>query len=150
MDIDSLYEVQLDLSGRITRSFSNFQKLGKVKMTSIPCQVRLEQLERDFTTFLNNHDKIVTLEGYDEHEYSTTSLFDKTQETYFELVGNFKGHLLACNAPLNLNASGLEQQGPTQAVVSAAFNQSLPKIEIPKSTSCMSVLNLNLYHLPKG
>lgn len=134
--LETLFIKQKEMCGRISRSFINFNRKGKAKMNTTACQTRLAQFEKEFSKFSSNHDAIVFLPSYNTHKYTTSDLYDQTQQIYFEWVDNFKAHLIAYKSPSDLNDAVIfTNETSTVAIPSAiiyTLNNSLPKIHIHK------------------
>lgn len=110
-------------------------------MNAIASQTRLTQLERDFSNFLRTHSGIVVLPNFEAHEYTTSELFDITQEEYFSKVHLFEVHLKSCRSSLTLDESIAPHNQSTADTVATSlntFNNSLPKIEISKFNGALT------------
>ena len=96
-------------------------------------KARLEGLETTYSIFFQNHEKILVLPGVtQEHDYFTHSVFQLTEETYFDRKGEFLQFLE--ETQFALVAKPVDQNNSQVSEVSQALNLSrfLPKIDIPK------------------
>ena len=64
--MDDYHAHQLTLQAKIDNSFQNFKSKGKDSMNEGNAESRLFGLEKNYTTFQVNHEKILKLEDLDK------------------------------------------------------------------------------------
>ena len=75
--MEEFHDKQMWLQAKIANSFQNFKSKGKEKMTKGYAESRLAGIERYYTTFQDNHEKIMHLKELDKkHTYFTSKLCD--------------------------------------------------------------------------
>ena len=96
----------------------------------------LEGLERNYITFLVNHEMILKLENLDKtHVYFSTFLYDLVEDSFYNRKEEFKNILeglkanTAAVAASNSNAATVL---PSSAQTTHISLQSLPKLDLPK------------------
>ena len=124
----------MSLQAKIANSFQNFKSKGKENMTKGYAESRLSWIERHYTTFKVNHEKIMHLKELDKkHTYFTSKLCDLVEDSFYDRRGDFLNFLET------FKAKGAAQDASTSAttlpVTAQSLNvsfQSSPKIDLPK------------------
>ena len=65
--MEEFHDKQLSVQAKIANSFQNFKSKGKENMTNAYAESRLTGLERNYTTFQINHEKIIYLKKLDKN-----------------------------------------------------------------------------------
>ena len=82
--MDTRFEIQMSLYTRIANSYKNFKQKGVAKMTKSNATVRLAGLESDYKSFMSNHFEILSTCGdKKEHDYFTSKLSERAEDTYY-------------------------------------------------------------------
>ena len=132
--MEEFHDKQISLQTKIANSFQNFKSKGKDNMTKGYAESRLAGLERHYTTFQVNPEKIMHLKELDKkHIYFTSKLCDLVEDSFCDRRGDFLDFLET------FKAKGAAQDASTSAttlpVTAQSTNvsfQSLPKIDLPK------------------
>ena len=75
--MEDMHDRQLVLQVKIAKSFQNFKSKGKDNMNEGNAEAHLYGLEKNYTTFQVNHEKILKLEDLTKsHVYFTRGLHD--------------------------------------------------------------------------
>ena len=97
---------------------------------------RLTGLERIYTSFQVNHEKILKLENLDmNHAYLSTHLPDLVEDSFFDRRGDFLNFLegLKPNSSVaGASNSGAEHIPPSTVQTTNVSLQQLPNIDLPK------------------
>ena len=83
--MEEFHEKQISLQAKIANSFQHFKSKGKENMTEGYAESRLTGLERNYTTFQVNHEKIMHLKELDKkHTYFTSKLYDLLKDSFYD------------------------------------------------------------------
>lgn len=96
MDSEALIKKQCSIKASMERAMSNYKKCPKDRMTREYIEVRLENLERDWLLFRNNHMKLIEQsepEEVEEHEYKINNIYETIEELYFDYKSLMKAKL---------------------------------------------------------
>ncbi|KAL6417710.1 hypothetical protein ACFW04_012560 [Cataglyphis niger] len=126
-DTDSITRVQLDLYGRIARSYDNLRKTGSANITVGLMESRLQALEANWTKLEHNHDKLLaTGESLRESDYVKKNIQAVAEEAYIAQRGMFLGTLYCFRSPEKTEASA------TGTPLSQSLRTTLPRIHLPQ------------------
>lgn len=132
--MESLAFAQTDSYHRINKSFVNFKKSPKERITRQYIENTLERLEELWKNFTNTHNEIiktVDLKILKESEYYNKDFYSDTEELYIEykcLLHSKLSSLPGCNVSLREHSNN-----------SSSFqNVQLPKIAVPKFSGSYS------------
>ncbi|KAG6446975.1 uncharacterized protein LOC115441446 [Manduca sexta] len=112
--MENLSNLQFIINNTITKAQINFKKSPKERMTSSYIQNRLESLERSWTTFYENHIKIVstyTASELKENRYITQNVFEITEELYIDYKTDLKETLINIGEHSSDEASKCQSKG---------------------------------------
>ena len=88
--MEDLHDRQVARQVKIAKSFHNFKSKGKDKMDEGNPGAHLFGLEKNYTTFQVNHEKILKLEDLDKsHAYFTSGLYDLVKDSFYGRKGEF-------------------------------------------------------------
>ena len=134
LKMEEYHEKQMSLQAKIANSFQNFKSKGKENMTKGYAESRIIGLERHYTTFQINHEKIMHLKELNKnHTYFTSKLCDLAEDSFYDRRGNFLDFLATFKAKgAAQDASTSATTLPVTAQPSNVSFQSLPKIDLPK------------------
>ena len=131
--MEEFHEKQMSLQAKIANSFQNFKSKGKGNMTKGYAESRLTGLEKHYTTFQVNHEKIMHLKELDkEHVYFTSKLCDLVEDSFYDRRGDFLDFLETFKIEGAAQASTSAPALPVTAQHTNVSFQSLPKIDLPK------------------
>ena len=83
--MEDLHDRQLALQVKIANSFQNFKSKGKINMNKGNAESRLTDLERNYTTFQVNHEKILKFEDLDKtHAYFSNHVYDLVEDNFYD------------------------------------------------------------------
>ncbi|KAJ0169553.1 hypothetical protein K1T71_014738 [Dendrolimus kikuchii] len=125
--MESKIHLQCDLQKRIEKSFLNFKKSSKERLTKDYIESRLESLESMWAQYMSNHSNIVSssdVKLLQSTKYITDDLFYVTEECYVEYKCVLKSKLSAFSTNVT--------QTSQNANCSNHNNVKLPKITIPQ------------------
>lgn len=94
--MESLYFIQSEIAESITKLLVNFKKDSVERKTLDYCKRKLELLEKYWTDFQVNHEKILPFEQTN-HKYFTKSEFESTNQLYLTakgLISQYKEELM--------------------------------------------------------
>ena len=133
--MEDYHDRQLALQVKIAKSFQNFKSKGKDNMNERYAEARLYGLQKNYTTFQVNHEKILKLEVLDNsHVHFTSRLYDLVEDSFYnrngdsEFLKTFKEKSARAGA-FNSNAASVPSNSAQTTNVSF---QLLPKIDLPK------------------
>ena len=99
-------------------------------------ETRLFGLEKNYTTFQVNHEKILKLEDLDKsHPYFTSGLYDLVEDSFYDEKGEFRNFLKtikAKDAAPGTSNSNAALVSPSSVQSTNVSFQSLPKIDLSK------------------
>ena len=131
--MEEFLEKQMSLQAKIANSFQNFKSKGKENMKKGYVESRLTGLERNYTTFQLNHEKIMHLKELDkEHIYFTSKLYNLVEDSFYDFRGDFLDFLETYKAKGAAQASTSAPALPVTAQPTNVSFQSLRKIDLPK------------------
>ena len=84
--MEEFHEKQMSLQAKIANSFLNFKSKLKENMTKGYAESRLTGLERNYSSFHANHEKI---ELDRKHTYFTSKLCDLVEDSFYARKGDF-------------------------------------------------------------
>ncbi|XP_038215213.1 uncharacterized protein LOC119834785 [Zerene cesonia] len=122
---DNYIKLQDDIFTKIERNLCNYKKSPKERITIGYLETRLEALEKLWSSFFSNHQKIVYEIKKDvlmQNDYTVNEVFDNCEEIYLDYKSLLKDKLLT----LKKSNDGSSENKTYQS------NVKLPKIEIPK------------------
>ena len=131
--MEDLHDRQLAFQVKIAKSFHNFKSKGKDKMDVGNAEARLFGLEKNYTTFQVNHEKILKLEDLDT--YFTSGLYDLVQDIFYDRKGeflNFLETIKAKDAAPGASNSNAALVSPSSVQSTNIWFQSLPKNRFAK------------------
>lgn len=122
--MEAICKLQIDLISNICKAQTNFKKSPKTRLTEVYVESRLENLEKQWDTFNDNHSKIVTLSTSESKscDYFKDDLYERTEELYLEYKAELK-----CILKRSKNVP-VKSEETTKIKES---NVKLPKISIP-------------------
>ena len=124
----------MSLQTKIANSFQNLKSKNKENMTKGSAESLLAGLERHYTTFQVNHEKIMHLKELDKkHTYFTSKLCDLVEDSVYDRRGDFLDFLETFKA--NGAAQDASTSVTTHSITAQPTNvsfQSLPIIDLPK------------------
>ncbi|KMQ86855.1 hypothetical protein RF55_14051 [Lasius niger] len=84
MDLNTLLQSQTEIHGRISRSVDNLRKMGSANITLSAVETRIRIIDQLWAKFEAQHDLIRAgyKERFDQSEYSTSDIFEDTENTY--------------------------------------------------------------------
>ena len=127
MSEGELVDAQFHLESRIEKTYSNFKKDGKPKMTFSNCKTRMQNLRELWVRFEANHDQLLKLKG---HNYFEKDFFDQVEQLYLEKLGEFQTFLDSIVVNPQTQSTPLHEISNSTAVVREE-PERLPKIAIP-------------------
>ncbi|XP_045490597.1 uncharacterized protein LOC123690703 [Pieris rapae] len=123
--MQSLIRVQKDINKTLKRAYTNFKKTPKDRISESYLETRLEQLEKQWSTFEETHKNLIGNYGeedYDESEYNLKDLYGETEDLYSEYKIDIKEKLTKFKNSFLV----------TSDLVSNNYSEvKLPKITIP-------------------
>lgn len=124
------YKIQMDKYELLEKSFRNFRKSPKERITKNYVEARLEAAESLFKEFKEVHNMIVasvTIEERAKQEYFTL----ETYQLFENVFCDYKGILKDVKEALSPKQSTLPQPQPS---TSSSYDIQLPRINIPNFT----------------
>ena len=134
LKMQEFHDKQISLQNKIANFFFNFKSKVKENVIKGYAESRLAGLERNYTTFQVNQEKIMHLKELDKkHTYFTSKLCDLVEDSFYDRRGDFLDFLET------FKAKGVAQDASSSAttlpITAQSINvsfQSLPKIDLPK------------------
>lgn len=136
-----IFEIQADVSDRITSFVSNYNKTPRERITVGYLTARAIGLKELWTEFNINHKAIVAMIPRNERstiEYFKANTFDKTEELYFDASGRIEQRLQGLIAIANPPPPQIAIAGPSSAIDPPrpppqlnAHHIQIPRLNVP-------------------
>lgn len=129
--MEAYNKIQMDTNKAISRAKANFKKSPKERISKAYVEVRLENLESQWTSFYDTHRKILSEikeVDYNKSQYCLSEVYEVTEELYLDYKTELKGILTElCKKEVSQSVS------PSCAGKNSneSCNIKLPKISLP-------------------
>ena len=133
MSEKDLIDAQIELNDRIDRTYDNFKKDGKAKMTISNCKTRMQNLRELWAKFEFNHEQLIkTKDKLKGNDYFTKDFFGQVEPLYLDKLGEFQiffDFVVVNPQPQNTPLSEVSNSNSNTIVREEP--ERLPRISIP-------------------